>query len=174
MRWGATDAEAAGKMYGDRYIPENTVVSTRAITINAPVERVWYWIAQMGQGRAGFYSFDWLENLFAANMQNAEEIHLEWAGIRSGDRFSLQENGPFVEVAVVQAGDMLVMLGGWSFYVEAIDETSTRLVVRYASFPLTDWTSRLYYYTIFEPAHYVMEAGMMLGIKRRAETEAGS
>ena len=111
MHWGATDAEASGKMYGDRYIPENTVVSTRAITIDAPVERVWYWVAQMGQGRAGFYSFDWLENLFAANMENAEEVHLEWTGIRAGDRFSLQENGPYVEVAVVQAGDMLVRVG---------------------------------------------------------------
>jgi hypothetical protein len=43
------------------------------------------------------------------------------------------------------------------------------LIVRYASFPLNDLLSRLYYYPIFEPAHFVMESGMMLGLKARAE-----
>src|SRR5688572_22065717 len=74
MRWGANDAEITMPLPGDRYIPRGTIVSTRAITIAAPPEIVWAWLVQLGQGRGGYYSYEWLENLFAADMHNAEEI----------------------------------------------------------------------------------------------------
>jgi len=63
-RWGSTSGERAGEMPGDDYLDGDAptrVVMTRAISINAPTERVWPWIAQLGRG-AGWYSIDWLDN----------------------------------------------------------------------------------------------------------------
>ncbi|HEY7476179.1 MAG TPA: hypothetical protein VH679_14265, partial [Vicinamibacterales bacterium] len=68
LRWGATDAEIARPLPGDEIIPNAISQQTRAITIDAPVERVWPWLAQIGQDRGGFYSFDLLENAVGARM----------------------------------------------------------------------------------------------------------
>jgi hypothetical protein len=169
MRWGATDEEISMALPGDSYIPQQAVVSTRAITIHARPDAVWPWIVQLGQDRGGFYSYDWLENLFAADMQNANQIMPELQQIQVGDHVSLQRNGPFAVIARIENERALVMEGGWTWYLEPVDEQSTRLIVRYASFEVSDPFSRMYYYPIFEPAHFVMEHGMMLGIKARAE-----
>jgi hypothetical protein len=61
QRWGATDDEVQRPLPGDEEIPTPTVQSTRAITIAAPPQGVWPWIAQIGYvgyGRAGWYAFD--------------------------------------------------------------------------------------------------------------------
>jgi hypothetical protein len=170
MRWGATDEEISMALPGDSYIPPETVVSTRAITIHARPDAVWPWLVQLGQGRGAFYSYDWLENLFAADMHNANQIVPEWQQIQVGDHISLQRNGPFMVIAQLEDERALVVEGGWAWYLEPVDENTTRLIVRYASFKVNDLFSRLFYYPIFEPAHFVMEQGMMLGIKARAES----
>jgi hypothetical protein len=169
MGWGASAAEIGGPLPGDPYIPPQAVVSTRAVTIHAPTAEVWPWIVQLGQGRAGFYSYDWLENLFAADMHNADRIVPVLQQLQVGDHLSLQRDGPFAVVAVIEPQRALVAEGGWSWVLVPIDNHTTRLIVRYASFPVGDLASKLYYYPIFEPAHFVMESGMMLGIKTRAE-----
>lgn len=64
LAWGATPDEVAKPVPGDVFLPEATSACTRAITIGAPPERVWPWVAQIGQGKGGFYSYAWLENLF--------------------------------------------------------------------------------------------------------------
>jgi hypothetical protein len=171
MRWGATDAEIAMPLPGDGYIPPLAVRSTRALTIHAPAEEVWSWVVQLGQGRGGFYSYEWLENLFAAEMHNAERIQPELQTLHVGDPISFQQDGPFTRVAVVEPGYALVLEGGWTCVVKPIDEQTTRLLVRYASFEVGNIVSQLFYYPIFEPAHFVMESGMMLGIKARAEQQ---
>jgi hypothetical protein len=63
LRWGATDVEAAEPLPGDDRTPNPRVQSTRAVTIDAPPERVWPWLMQMGIGRGGFYTHDWVERL---------------------------------------------------------------------------------------------------------------
>src|SRR5450759_2319194 len=62
-RWGATPAELGARIPGDDLVPHPRLGYTRAITINAPVDAVWPWLAQIGQGRGSLYSFDGLENL---------------------------------------------------------------------------------------------------------------
>src|SRR5690349_21112304 len=57
MRWGATDSEAAAAMPGDAVVNRAQFNAIRAITIDAPPDRVWPWIAQLGYGRAGFYMY---------------------------------------------------------------------------------------------------------------------
>ncbi|MCC6454829.1 MAG: hypothetical protein IT328_07805 [Caldilineaceae bacterium] len=169
MQWGATDAEVSMPLPGDPYIPEKAVVSTRAITIQAPRAVVWAWLVQLGQGRGGFYSYEWLENLFAADMHNADSIVPELQQIKVGDHVSFQRNGPFAVVALVDPERALVLEGGWTCVLEPVNDSTTRLIVRYASFEVNGFLSELFYYPIFEPAHFVMENGMMLGIKARAE-----
>jgi hypothetical protein len=85
MNWGATTAEVNMKIPGDELISANSIVSTRAINIQAPKELVWPWIAQTGQNRGGFNSYCWLENLFGAGMDNAGSIHPEWQNPQAGE-----------------------------------------------------------------------------------------
>ena len=63
LRWGATDEEVSRSMPGDDIMLHPNFNATRAITINARPEQIWPWIVQMGFGRAGWYSYDWLDNL---------------------------------------------------------------------------------------------------------------
>jgi hypothetical protein len=63
LRWGATADEAHARLPGDELLSHADLVATRAIAIDAPPERVWPWVVQIGQGRGGFYSYDMLENL---------------------------------------------------------------------------------------------------------------
>src|SRR5439155_10230424 len=72
-QWGATAAEVSMIAPGDHLMAPGAKKSTRAITIHAPPRIVWAWLIQLGQGRGGWYSHDWLENLFAAGMNNVEE-----------------------------------------------------------------------------------------------------
>jgi len=70
---------------------------------------------------------------------------------------------------------VMVLKGGWTFFLQPLDAQTTRFIVRYASFPVKgNLSAALYYYPIFEPAHFVMESGMMLGIKQRAERMANA
>ncbi len=88
-RYGATLAEVARRLPGDELVPAPAIVSTRAITVEAPAERVWPWLVQLGQGRAGFYTYTWLENLVGCDMTNADEVNPAWQGLRLGDEVRL-------------------------------------------------------------------------------------
>jgi hypothetical protein len=164
MRWGATDAEVAMALPIDSQLAPSHVVSTRAITIDAPVGAVWPWIMQLGQGRGGFYSYDWLENLFAADMQNADRILPELQNTTVGTHVPLMRNGPYALVSHIDPERNFVMDEGWVLTLQPIDADTTRLIVRYAFEPGEGLLGRYYYWAIFEPAHFVMEAGMMMGI----------
>jgi len=76
--WRATPAETKRALPGDELVPEPRIQITHAVTIAAPVERVWPWLAQIGQDRGGFYSYEWLENLAGCEMRNADRVHPEW------------------------------------------------------------------------------------------------
>jgi hypothetical protein len=169
MHWGATVVDQRLPLPGDRLITRTATISTRALRIDAPAPEVWRWLVQLGQGRGGFYSHDWLENLFAAEMYNADSIRPELQILKVGDRLSLQQDGPTIEVSYIDPERTLVLGGGWIFALIPVDSSTTRLIVRYPY----DWSGSfiemLYYYSILEPAHFVMESGMMLGIKDRAE-----
>jgi hypothetical protein len=81
----ATRAERDAALAGDELIPDG-LQSTRAITIQAPPDAIWPWLVQMGQDRGGFYSHDWLERLFGAEIHNADRIRPEWQTLAVGTR----------------------------------------------------------------------------------------
>jgi len=51
---------------------------------DAPPEAVWPRLAQIGEGRGGFYSYDWLERMAGAKIHNADVIHPEWQELGVG------------------------------------------------------------------------------------------
>ncbi len=174
QNWGASAQEVSGKMAGDHLISAERVVSTRAITIEAPVSRVWPWIVQTGQNRGGFNSYDWLENLFGAKMVNATTIHPEWQHPQPGDTVYFGKDQPFERLSLVKKNEYYA-IGGWTFYLFTTGTEQTRLIIRYPSMKVKGSTlNTIYYYSLFEPIHFIMEAGMMMGIKRKAEKSSGS
>jgi hypothetical protein len=81
--WGATEEELQSSVIGDDFCRDATLIATRSITIAAPPEKVFPWIRQMGFGRAGWYSYDWLDNL---GRKSATAIHDEWQSVVAGDK----------------------------------------------------------------------------------------
>lgn len=171
MNWGATSAEIKMKLPGDELISSNRIVSTRAIDIKAKKENIWPWIAQTGQNRGGFNSYYWLENLFGAKMVNADRIHTEWQNPQPGDTVYYGKNEGYAIVSLVKPNEYY-SLSGWTFYLQTIDTATTRLIVRYPSMEVrqSNFTT-MYYYGLFEALHFIMETGMMMGIKQRAERQ---
>lgn len=167
--WGATEAEQKIVFPADRLVSPARVVSTRAINIHASKEKIWPWIAQTGQNRGGFNSYYWLENLFAAKMHNASSIMPQWQNPQPGDTIYYGEGEGYELISFVKQREYYA-LGGWTFYLDSIDANHTRLIVRYPSMEIKqNQLMEVYYYGLFEPLHFIMESGMMMGIKKRAE-----
>jgi hypothetical protein len=173
MSWGATPQEVTMPLPGDENITPDEVVSTRAITIQAPVENVWAWIAGLGQERGGFYTYTFLENLFGTRMVNADD-HPSGEPVRVGARFSYYGDGPEGTYGIIDRVEpgRVLSIHGWTFYIQAIDPHSTRLIVRYPFQTGETLMGKVFYYAMFEQAHFIMESGMMLGLKQRAERSA--
>ena len=169
ISWGATAIEINMKFPVDEFISPNRFVSTRAINIHATKEKIWPWIAQTGQNRGGFNSYYWLENLFGAKMINANSIHPEWQNPQLGDTVYYGKNEGYAIVSLAKPNEYY-SLCGWMFYLQTIDTANTKLIVRYPSMEVRQSKfTTLYYYGLFEPLHFIMESGMMMGIKKRAE-----
>ncbi len=169
LNWGASSPECTMQLEADQFIPEGTVVSTRAINIHASREQVWPWILQTGQNRGGFQSYDWLENLFAAQMLNAGSIQPQWQNTQVGDTVYYGKKQGWGLVSAVKPSEYY-SINGWTFLLLATDSGHTRLLVRYPSMPVKqNIGTTLYYYSLFESLHFVMETGMMMGIKSGAE-----
>lgn len=175
-RWGTTPEELRKPLPGDALMRPEGAVSNHAVTIHAPAEEVWPWLAQMGQDRGGFYSYTWLENgLALAGMRNAGRIHPEWQDLKAGDRVRLASRRvwgdlPLLEVTEVVPNRHLVLRGWGAFVLEPIDARTTRLIIRSHGDPNPHGAVRKAVDTlVFEPAHFIMERRMLLGIKERAE-----
>jgi hypothetical protein len=179
LSWGATDEESHASLPGDELIGRADLTATRAITIHATAEQVWPWIAQLGQGRGGFYSYDYLENLIGCDIHSADRIVPEWQDVRVGDQVRFApEIG--LAVASVEQGRSLVLRGGipignapppydftWAFTVRDVGDGTTRLLVR-ERYAYTRAWARL----VVEPTEvlsFVMSQKMLRGIKNRAE-----
>ena len=192
LRWGANATEAAQTLPGDELIPAPRLNATHAITIYAPVEHVWPWLVQIGQGRGGFYSYDWLENLLGLKIHSAERILPEHQGLKVGDLIPLAPNGFGIPVALLEPYRMLVLRGDtrldqaasgmavaggylattWGWYLQALDRRTTRLVERFRCEWNPSLANQVMMRLIMEPGSFIMERKMLLGLKERAEHRA--
>jgi hypothetical protein len=151
-------------------------VSTRAVTIRAPASDIWPWLAQMGYGRGGLYSYDWLDRLFGyLDGPSAEQVLPEYQDLKAGDTIPLGK-GPDWLVAEAEPERTLVLepiadVVTWAFALAPIDADSTRLVTRVRFRVELTMKDRLAMAAI-DPAAFFMTRKMLLGIKRRAEALA--
>jgi hypothetical protein len=109
--WGATSEELAATLPGDELVPHPDLTTTRAVTINARAADVWPWIAQLGQGRGGFYSYDALENLVGCDIHSTDRIVPAWQSVPVGAQVRLAPEVAMT-VAVAEPGHALVLRGG--------------------------------------------------------------
>jgi hypothetical protein len=190
FRWGTTDEEFRRHLPGDEFVPTPKYRSTRAITINASREDVWPWLLQLGQGRGGFYSYDWLENLANLDIHSVDRIVPELQDFKEGDFVAAEPKHEFgwVVSALDRPDSMVLRVGSphtgpsergpyfeggiagvWSFVLKPIGERATRLIVGYRADWEPSFAASLFNVLLIEPGHFIMEREMMRGIKQRAE-----
>ena len=174
LTWGATAEEASRKLPGDELLPEADIVSTRAVTIQAPPGAVWPWLVQMGSGRGGAYTYDWIENLLGLHMHSARQILPQFQDLKAGDELPLGPGRPVMRVEVCDPERTLVIRfadGNWVWAFSLVPEDAgTRLISRNRiATPGAPLPARLFNLLVMEPGSLVMERKMLLGIKQRAE-----
>lgn len=199
LRWGTEGDESTENLPGDDLVPQPRVQSTRAITIDARPEQVWPWIVQMGIGRAGFYTHDWLERLmfharYVDGRHSATRIHPELLNLKVGD---LVPYGAGAYTTVTQLEPNRHLVAGEAFILRPLPGGRTRLIMRNrgmgyitaaielvaADAPLV---TRAIKFTVIhipgakllargldffvgDPLHHYMETGVLKGTKARAE-----
>jgi hypothetical protein len=183
VRWGTTTQERSLVLPGDERAPDAHYRVDHGITIHAPASAVWPWLAQLGQDRGGFYSYDWLERLFGDDIQNADRIHPEWQTIERGDLVRATQpsylGGRFGDlgwkVADVVPGRALILENWGAFVVQPVDSATSRLIVRTRGAGEPSFLGLVFgplNVFVFEPAHFIMQRGMLRGIRDRAEQTA--
>jgi hypothetical protein len=180
LRWGSTPDERTATLPGDDATPNARYRVDHAITIHAPASAVWPWIAQLGQDRAGFYSYDWLERLVGDDIHNADRIHPEWQRRQPGDFVRATQpdylGGRLGDagwwVTDVVPGRAMVLRDWGAFVVDSIDDSTSRLIVRTRGSGEPSLVALLLgpiNVFVFEPAHFIMQRGMLRGVRDRAE-----
>lgn len=185
--WGATPEEQRAPMPGDDVVADATDHGTMATTINAPPEAIWPWLAQMGCDRAGFYSWDRLDN---GGRSSAQEIHDAWQDLEVGSRIMSRPGGrAWFDVSACHPPHALVLrasLAGdgtpfdpagpwpkiasdttWAFALRPLPGGRTRLLVRSrgrTTSPILDLAGIAFW----EPAHWVMQTKQFRELERRA------
>ncbi|MFG2006819.1 hypothetical protein ACGFNU_47500 [Spirillospora sp. NPDC048911] len=192
LRWGATSEEANRAYPGDELIPEATGQSTMAVTLPAPPERVWPWLVQMGHGRAGWYSWDRLDNI---GHRSAERIVSEWQNVKAGDRMvTVPNEASWFTVAMLDEPRTLVLQddlqiptgkpfdprgtypsayteGIWAFHLQPVEGGQTRLVVRTRGRGKPRVLDRITAVALGEPAHFIMQHRQFQNLRRRLQAE---
>ncbi|MET7771671.1 SRPBCC family protein [Nocardia sp. NPDC005366] len=177
LNWGTTPDEVTRTMPGDELLSAPDIVATRAVTIDAAPPAIWPWLVQLGPGRGGAYTYDWIENLLGLDMHSAEEILPQFQNLTVGDTFTLGKSGPTMRVAVLDPERALVFSSSdgnwvWAFGLYP-QHTGTRLVSRNRiATPTASAPVRLFNRLIMEPGSWVMERKMLQGIKQRVERVA--
>ena len=171
LHWGATAQEACGEVAGDELMPEPDIVATRAVEIDAPASAIWPWLVQMGPGRGGAYTYDWIERRLGIDIRNSDRIIPEFQHLKVGDEIPMP--GYAMRVERLEPGRAMVVRSSnhawvWSFELRPTNGR-TRLISRNrfdtSALPVKDKLA----YPVIEPGSWVMERKMLLTIKQRAE-----
>jgi hypothetical protein len=179
--WGSTGVERSVRLPGDEVLPDAENLGTKAISIRATPEEIWPWIAQMGVGRAGMYSYDWIDRIIgsgdAVDGHSATVIHPELQERSVGDLMVFHPpSGLAYTVARVSAPRLIVYQGQslsqvtWTFYLLPNDD-GTRLITRWRGMSSTG-AGETFANAVFGTMDFVMEQRMLTRIKELAEEHA--
>lgn len=170
LRWGASDADLVRSMPGDL----SGSRWTRAVLIEATPEQIWPWLVQFGQGRGGWYSYDWLENLLGFDIHTANRILPEYQNPQIGEPICMSATFCPSRVHVIEPGQWF----GW----QAAEGGSLVWTFTFGLFPESENRTRLVIRESFDPAFIpppaaialeipdtVMELKMLDTLKARAE-----
>jgi hypothetical protein len=176
LRWGATDEEVARGMPGDEIVARPVFNATRAVTVSARPEEIWPWLVQIGFGRAGWYSYDILDNL---GRHSSEEILPEYQQLEPGDLIPLgpgEASG--LHVKEIRPNESMVwwerkrQATSWAWGLYPMDDGQTRLITRVRNDYRKGLSNFVFGLLLIEPADFPLMRKCMLGIKRRAENTA--
>ena len=188
LRWGATDDEIAGPFPGAGIVPGASRGGTMATTIEAPPAQVWPWLLQMGTDRAGWYSWDRLDNF---GRRSADRLHPEWQDIALGSHLVAHPDGSqWWEVAGFEPERFLGLRAPydlrlrpfdptgprprfytdslWGFLLEDLPGGRTRLIVSGYWVLRPRWLQPLLSFAFLEPAHWIMQKRQFTNLKRLA------
>ncbi len=187
LSWGADQTLREAQLPGDSLLWLGAPHETRALLIHAPAASVWPWVAQIGQDRAGFYSYAILENLAGCKMKNLDDLIPALQYWQEGDKLWMyppDRAGGIGQAPLARydPGHALVFYtrrpgtaltdqpdGTWAFVVEPIDDATSRLIMRGRARGSLGLLGASFERSIFEPIHFAMERKMMEGIRARAE-----
>jgi len=171
LRWGATIEEVARSMPGDDVVKFPTFNATRAVTIQARPEEIFPWLVQIGVTRAGWYSYDLLDNL---GKPSAQRIIPELQHVAVGDVIPMSPDGKQgLRVKDFEANQWMLWWDNkgdstWYWGLSPLDESQTRLITRVRTH--YHWLRpSILFSLLVEFTDIVMMRKCMLGIKRRAE-----
>jgi len=171
LRWGASGAEVARVMPGDELLPDATS-ATRAITIEASPEAIWPWLVQLGYGKAGWYSYDWIDNDFKPS---ADRILPEYQDLNVGDSILMMPGMGFEIQAIDEPNSIVSLLGdgstSWCLGLYRSHDGSTRLVSRWRP-RFERSVGNMLMLAVVEPGTFIMEQKMLRTIRDRVEAAA--
>lgn len=192
-RWGATQTEAAATLPGDETVPNPQSAMTLAVTVQAPPEDVWPWFVQLGCQRAGWYSYDLLDN---GGVPSTEAILPEHQSLELGDVVKAMPQGDFgFPVAAIEPNTRLTLAGtldtrtgqpadpedpeleayfsgDQTFYLQDLGNGATRLIFRMRLGWNPSAANTIAYRVFLEPISFMMARKTLLNVKRRAERRA--
>ena len=132
---------------------------------------MWPWLVQMGPGRGGAYTYDWIERRLGIDIRNTNRILPEFQNLQVGDEIPMPGYGMRVERFDPERALVLRSSDGrwvWSFELRRTDG-HTRLISRNrfntSGYSPKDWLG----YAVMEPGSWVMERKMLRTLKERAE-----
>ncbi|HEY7271072.1 MAG TPA: hypothetical protein VH951_14700 [Dehalococcoidia bacterium] len=187
LHWGATEDEVQRPFPGEELIPGGYRGATMATTIDAPPSAVWPWLVQMGYGRAGWYSWDHLDNWGEGS---SWDLHPEWQDIAVGDRLpSMPDDKEWWLVAALERERFLALRASidlrgrpydpagprprffsdslWGFELSEVPGGRSRLVVSGYWAMSPRWLLPLVSFLMLEPSHWVMQTRQFTNLKRR-------
>jgi len=176
LRWGATDEELDRAMPGDEDVTMPSFDATRGVTVHAPPEAIYPWIVQIGMTRAGWYSYDLLDNL---GRPSARQLLPEHQHIDVGQLITMSPDGKYgIYVKDFRENEWILWNDKegdttwfWGLYPEGKNRTRlvTRVRMKY------HWNSPAALFNLLvEFADLLMMRKCLLGIKERAEARMGA
>lgn len=180
LSWGTTAEERTRSIPGDELIPRPSGSFTHAITIDAPPEKVWPWVVQIGMERAGWYTYDWFYDMTGSgdfvDGHSSDRIVPELQGLKVGDTIKMNAAMPFKVVELVPNEAMVLKhedpdAPSWVWYLEETPDGGTRVIERFRQGGRKSLGSTLIGVYLLDSGGWVFSSKHLRGLKARAERE---